>query len=75
MKNLSDEELVEKIEAPNLLLIGDKEYILGSPTSAIERAGRLLPNLEADIIPDAGHLLSLDQPELVTARILEFLRE
>jgi pimeloyl-ACP methyl ester carboxylesterase len=32
-----------------------------------------MPNLTAEIIPDAGHLLIMDQPEIINACILKFL--
>jgi pimeloyl-ACP methyl ester carboxylesterase len=67
----TDEEL-KQIDHPALLLIGagDKIY---NPKKAIERAQEWMPHLTAEIIPDAGHLLIMDQPEIISARILEFL--
>jgi pimeloyl-ACP methyl ester carboxylesterase len=67
----SDEEL-KQISMPTLLLIGDQEIIY-KPAAAIERARRFIPNLEADIIPSAGHTLMMEQAEAVNARVLEFL--
>ena len=43
--------------------------------SVMERATRLIPRIEAEIIPNAGHALSFDQPESVDARILRFLKQ
>lgn len=34
---------------------------------------RWIPDLAAEIIPNAGHLLIMDQPEIINARILKFL--
>ena len=67
----TDAEL-KQIELPALLLIGagDKIY---NPQKATERAQRWMPGLTAEIIPDAGHLLMMDQPEIINARILNFL--
>ena len=67
----SDEEL-KQIDRPALLLIGASEKIYDA-NKVIERAQRLMPNLSADIIPNAGHLLIMDQPETINARILMFL--
>ena len=67
----TDEEL-KRIEMPALLLIGDREKIY-NPRKAIDRAQRLIPNLTAEIIPNAGHILIIDQPEIINARILEFI--
>ena len=67
----TDEEL-EQIELPALLLIGAGEKIY-NPKKAIERAQRWMPNLKAEIIPNVGHTLNLEQPEIINARILKFL--
>ena len=67
----SDAEL-KRIDHPALLLIGagDKIY---NPQKAIQRAQRWVPHLRAEIIPNAGHLLIMDQPEYINTRILKFL--
>lgn len=67
----TDEEL-KQIDLPTLLLIGAAEKIY-NPSKAIERAQCRLPNLTAEIIPNAGHLLIMDQPEIINACILKFL--
>ena len=67
----TDAEL-KQIELPALLLIGAGEKIY-NPRKAIDRAQRWIPHLRAEIIPNAGHLLIMDQPEIINARILEFL--
>jgi len=67
----SDDEL-RQIRAPTLLLLGDREVIY-DPRAALKRALDLIPNIEAEIIPGAGHPLTLEQPEIVNARILAFL--
>jgi len=67
----TDEEL-KQIDLPVLLLIGSEDKIY-NPRKATERAQRWLPDLTAEIIQDAGHLLIMDQPAIINARILEFL--
>jgi len=67
----SDEEL-RQIGLPALLLIGAGEKIY-KPKKAIERAQRLMPNLTAEIIPNAGHTLNMERPEIINSRVLEFL--
>jgi pimeloyl-ACP methyl ester carboxylesterase len=68
----SDEEL-HQIQIPVLMLIGDQDRI--NPPKAIERARQQLPHVEAEIVPHAGHLLSMEQPDYVDARVLKFLEE
>ena len=67
----TNEEL-KQIELPALLLLGDKEKIY-DPKKASERAQRLVPNLTAKIIPNAGHTLNMEQPETINRRIMAFL--
>jgi pimeloyl-ACP methyl ester carboxylesterase len=67
----TDEEL-RQVELPTLLLIGDREKIY-NPDKAIDRARRWMPDLTAEIIPNAAHTLNMEQPETINARILGFL--
>ncbi|HUL62238.1 MAG TPA: alpha/beta hydrolase, partial [Methanocella sp.] len=57
-----------------LLLVGDQERVL-DPARALERARRLVPGVEAEIVPDAGHALPIDQPTIVNERLLKFFGE
>ncbi len=66
----TDDEL-KSLDLPVLLLIGDHDVI--NDGKSIERARRLIPDITAEIIPDAGHALTMDRPELVDKRIMEFL--
>ena len=59
---------------PTLLLIGQQEVIY-DPVASIERARRLIPNIEASLIPDASHDLSYFQARIVDERILGFLKD
>jgi pimeloyl-ACP methyl ester carboxylesterase len=63
---------LRQITAPTLLLIGENEVIY-NPRRALLRARRLIPNIQAEIIPHAGHALNLDQREIINPRVLEFL--
>jgi pimeloyl-ACP methyl ester carboxylesterase len=67
----TDDEL-KRMDLPALLLIGAGEKIY-NPKKAVERAQRLMPNLTAEIIPNVGHTLNMEQPEIVNTRILSFL--
>jgi len=60
--------------APTLLLIGDHE-IMYEPRKAVQRARQLIPNLQAELVAGAGHMLNSDQPEIVNKRILQFLQQ
>jgi pimeloyl-ACP methyl ester carboxylesterase len=69
----SDAEL-RQVRTPVLLLIGDHEVIY-KPEKAIRRATRLVAGLKAEIIPNANHSAQYTAPDLINARILEFLAD
>ena len=69
----TDDEL-RQIKAYTMLLIGGKEVIY-DPEVAVKRAQQLIPNIEAEVIPNASHGLPMEQAELVNERILEFLNQ
>jgi pimeloyl-ACP methyl ester carboxylesterase len=66
-----DEDL-RAIAAPTLLLVAARE-VLYNPRRALKRARRLIRDLEADVIPDAGHFVSMEHADIVDRRVLEFL--
>ncbi len=71
---LKDDDL-SRISAPTLLLMGQYERFF-KPEPVLSRARALLPKLRAaEIVPGVGHIMNLENPELVNARILRFLRE
>jgi pimeloyl-ACP methyl ester carboxylesterase len=67
----SDEDL-RAIVAPTLLLVAAHEVVY-KPSRALQRARRLLPDLEADVVADAGHFVSMERADVVDQRVLEFL--
>ncbi len=73
-KKLSDEEL-SGIQAPTLLVLGGEDGPIGNPDKSARRAKRTIPNVTIEILPACGHMLSTEAPEIVNARILEFLAE
>jgi pimeloyl-ACP methyl ester carboxylesterase len=67
----SDDEL-RALDVPALVLIGDREVIY-APRPALERARRLMPRVEAELVPGGCHLLSGNPAGWVNARLLRFL--
>lgn len=67
----ADDEL-RGLHLPTLLLIGEHEQLSG-PHEALDRARRLVPGVQAELIPGAGHMLIMEQADLVNQRVLEFL--
>lgn len=66
-----DEDL-RRIAVPTLLLVAAHDVVY-TPRRALERARLLIPDLEADVVPEAGHFMSMEQAEIVDRRVLEFL--
>ncbi len=69
----TDEEL-QRVKTPTLLLIGQQE-VLYDPVVAVTRAKRLIPNIQAELIPHASHEMTVSHAETVNKRVLEFLKE
>jgi pimeloyl-ACP methyl ester carboxylesterase len=72
-KVFPDSELA-KIEAPLYLLLGEKE-VCYNPHSAAQRARRAVSNASVEIVPNAGHMLVMERPEMVNPGIAAFLRD
>ncbi len=65
-------ERLHEIEAPTLLIHGDRDD--GVPIARARAASRLLPHAELLEVPDAGHWVQRDRPDLVIPAMLGFLR-
>jgi pimeloyl-ACP methyl ester carboxylesterase len=68
---LSNSELLH-ITVPVLFLVGEHEKIY-SPEEAVDRLNLVAPKIQTEIIPNAGHDLTIVQADLVNEKILEFL--
>ena len=55
-----------------LVLLGDREMIY-DPNDAARRAAALIPDCEVEVVPGVGHLLGMQRPDLVNARLSAFL--
>lgn len=70
-REFSDDEL-KNIDKPVLLLFGENEKCIDYQL-VIKRAKSLIENLEAVVIPDAGHGLQGEKPEIVNKLIINFI--
>jgi pimeloyl-ACP methyl ester carboxylesterase len=57
-----------------LFLVGENEKIY-SAQAAVRRLNRVAPQVKTEIIPGAGHDLTMVQADLVVKKVLEFLGE
>jgi pimeloyl-ACP methyl ester carboxylesterase len=71
MPSVFPEEELQQIKNPVLMLIGDQDRL--NPPRVLDQARKRIPQIETGIIPNAGHMLSIEQPTAVDARILKFL--
>lgn len=62
------------LKVPALFLAGEHEVIY-SPWKAVARLKRVAPGVITEIVPGAGHDLTVVQAEAVDRRILKFLRQ
>ncbi len=65
-------EELAKIEAPVLIILGDRDFVLVE--HGLE-ALRLIPNAELAVIPDAGHFSLMSQRERVVPIVQHFLEK
>jgi pimeloyl-ACP methyl ester carboxylesterase len=70
---LNDREL-QSISVPALFLVGENEKLY-SARKAIHRLNRVAPQIQTEIIPNAGHDLTIVQAELVNNKVIEFLKQ
>ena len=68
---LSDEEL-RSIHMPALFLVGENEVIYPA-RKAVQRLNAVAPGIKTQIIPHAGHDLTIVQAEMVNELVREFL--
>jgi 3-oxoadipate enol-lactonase len=60
-----------KISVPTLILVGEHDGL--TPPAAAEAIHARIPNSELRIIPNAGHLSNLENPQHFNRHLLEFL--
>lgn len=68
---LTDNEL-QRIKVPTLFLVGENEKLY-SAKKAVERLNTLAPQIQTEIIPNAGHDLIIVQADMVNKKVLDFL--
>lgn len=64
-------ELLAQVETPTLIIAGEEE--VGGLDDA-RQAQRVIPDARLVTIPDAGHMVLVEQPDAGTAAVTEFIR-
>jgi len=68
------DQALRTMTMPTLLLIGDHE-VISDPALALERARRLIPHCEGELVSGCRHDMCASRHDLVDARVLEFLKK
>ncbi len=68
---LADAEL-RSLKVPALFLVGENEKIYAAQ-KAIQRLNKVAPQIKTELIPGAGHDLTIARAEIVNRKTLEFL--
>lgn len=72
MLKFSRKEL-KSLKMPILVLVGDNDIV--NDKKSIEKAHLVIPQVQTEMIDNAGHFLSIDQSDLVNKKIVDFLRK
>jgi pimeloyl-ACP methyl ester carboxylesterase len=62
---------VGEITAPTLILTGMNDLM--TPPRYAQYLANKIPNARLVLIPDAGHMLMLEKPQIVARELLDFL--
>jgi pimeloyl-ACP methyl ester carboxylesterase len=65
-------EELPNIKTPTLLIVGKED--IPTPVAKAERIAERIPGAKLLIIPDAGHLCTVEEPEAVNKAIEDFLK-
>jgi pimeloyl-ACP methyl ester carboxylesterase len=72
MAEADQRELLPRIAAPTLLIWGERDA--RSPLSVARQFEEAIPHAELVVLPAAGHMSNLEQPELFNAAVRRFLQ-
>jgi pimeloyl-ACP methyl ester carboxylesterase len=65
-------KVLRLIQSPALVILGSNE-VLYNPANLKRRLARLVPSYKVEIIPDSGHSVVFDNPELFNKIALDYL--
>jgi pimeloyl-ACP methyl ester carboxylesterase len=66
-------ESLARIKVPTLILVGEKDGV--TPPTASEAMHQRIPGSQLAIIPHAGHLSNLENPEIFNRHLMDFLTQ
>lgn len=72
---ITNEELARLPGPQRTLLLLGRDESLFDPVQAAERVRKAAPQIAVAFIVDAGHVLTIDQPQASLGKVLEFLKQ
>jgi pimeloyl-ACP methyl ester carboxylesterase len=64
---------LSRFPANTLVFIGQDEILYNNSNDVVARIRSVAPHVTVIVVPDAKHMVSLDQPTLVNEKIISFL--
>jgi len=61
-----------QMKTPTLLIVGEEDVVM--PPFAMELSHKLIPGSRLEVVPDAGHSVYFEQPEIFNKLVLDFFR-
>lgn len=73
MHRADSRPLLAELRMKTLIVVGDSDQI--TPPAAAKEMNELVPDSKLDIIPNCGHMSTLERPDRVTKLLVEWLAE
>jgi pimeloyl-ACP methyl ester carboxylesterase len=74
MKTRRDQtDLLPTIAVPTLVVVGESDALI--PLDVAEATAKAIPNARLEVVPNAGHVANLENPEVFNRAFAEFLSE
>ena len=64
--------VLPRITVPTLVLCGEEDH---QNLPASREIARAIPRAKLEVVPDAGHVWNVEQPERFTRTLLDFARD
>jgi 3-oxoadipate enol-lactonase len=64
--------ILSKIQVPTLIMVGDQDVV--TPPSAAQAMHERIPGSQLAVIPKAGHMSNLENPDVFNTHLLNFLK-
>lgn len=72
MKTRRDQtDLLPTIAVPTLVIVGESDALI--PVDVAEGMAKALPNARLDVVPNAGHVANMENPEVFNRALAQFL--